>query len=154
MLRKAAGAISSAQYPNQLPQPSLHARAFLARRHRGHHDHIPRSPSLSLNGEDMSLVKHSLGDRRWRSLGSLIPSPVPVLRPLLDRQRAHWSLTPSGCLPLIELKWSLTATCVGTTNSYPYRLLSNPPGRIHAREVPLATVGLPKPCRPHRARLL
>ena len=56
-----------------------------------------------------------------------VSSPVPVLRPLLDRRRAHRSLTPSGCLLLPELKRPLAATCVGTTNSYPYRM-DPPPG--------------------------
>ena len=69
----------------------------------------------------MSLDKHSFGDGAPHSWG------VPALRPLPARRQAHWSLTPSGCLPLTELKRPLAATCVGTTNSYPYRLYP-PPG--------------------------
>ena len=76
----------------------------------------------------MSLDKHSFGDGAPHSWG------VPALRPLPARRQAHWSLSPSGCLPLTELKRPLAATCVGTTNSYPYRLYPPPGSRYtHAK---------------------
>ena len=98
----------------------------------------------------MSLDKHSFGD------GAALTWDVPALRPLPARRLGN--VEPDALrLPFLLLSSSAHPIWVATTcNVMRYRprpVYARPMGDCNTREIPFTTVGLPKPCRPHRARL-